>query len=81
LHFSCLISLRYSSIGSTVFVDLNDNGLYEPAKQEFGYNGLLVILFLGNGTILSQTTNSTGNYLFGGLHPGNYRYILDYNND
>lgn len=69
-----VMSLTFlSQIGSLVFVDLNDNGIYEPASSEFGYNGLLVTL-LNNGTTMgTTTTNSTGNYLFGGLYPGNYR--------
>jgi serine-aspartate repeat-containing protein C/D/E len=63
-----------SQVGSFVFVDLNDNGYYDSNNNEFGYNGLAVNLLQSNGTVLaSSTTNSTGNYLFGDLYPGNYR--------
>ncbi|MCB0552149.1 MAG: DUF11 domain-containing protein, partial [Phaeodactylibacter sp.] len=69
------------SIGSTVFVDANDN-----AMQDFGENGMpnvtVELLYDANDNgvidgaettpIASTMTDPNGDYFFGGLAPGNY---------
>ena len=75
------------SIGSTVFNDVNDNGLFDTG--ETGIGGVSVELLYDanndgviNGAelttpLLTMTTSSVagsiGNYFFGGLTPGNYQ--------
>lgn len=77
------------SIGSTVFNDVNNNGIFETGAGETGIGGVLVELLYDanndgviNGTelttpIASITTSSVagslGNYFFNGLTPGNYQ--------
>lgn len=76
------------SIGSTVFNDVNNNGIFEPGAGETGIGGVLVELLYDanndgviNGTELTtpflsiNTTSSgtIGNYFFNGLTPGNYQ--------
>ena len=69
------------SIGSTVFVDANDN-----AMQDFGESGIpnvtVELLYDANDNgvidgaettpIASTMTDPNGDYFFGGLAPGNY---------
>ncbi len=72
------------TIGDTVFVDLNGNGLKGSAEE--GLSGVTVKLQVdlnGDGTyvtIATQTTSSTGAYLFEGLPVGasyNYRVVVE----
>ncbi len=65
------------AIGSTVFIDANNNGIQEAT--ETGLANAQVKLYAVNtdGTRGAQvgstiTTNSTGDYIFSGLAPGNY---------
>ncbi len=60
-------------MGSTVFADLNDNGVYEPLLSEVVVSGISVSLIQQGSIISSTVTNSTGNYLFSAVYPGNYR--------
>lgn len=71
------------SIGSTVFNDVNNNGIFN-SPTETGISGVLVQLFFdadGDGDVegaelttptASINTNATGDYFFNGLVPGNY---------
>ncbi len=70
------------SLGNKVWYDLNDNGVQDAG--ELGVGGVTVQLYRdanGNGTIdaaeqtpiATTTTNSLGEYLFGGLAAGNYQ--------
>jgi O-glycosyl hydrolase len=65
------------SIRGTVFNDSNGNG-----KQDSGETGLVGIEFYNDannngkfdpGELTTTTTDSTGNYIFAGLSPGNYK--------
>jgi len=59
------------SIGSTVFLDPNDNGIQETG--EMGVSGVLVEVVDTNGTVVgSDTTDGSGDYFIGGLTPGDY---------
>ncbi len=61
------------SIGSTVFIDANNNGTQDGT--EAGIPTVMVTLYAANGTtvIATDETDATGNYFFGGLAPGDYR--------
>jgi uncharacterized repeat protein (TIGR01451 family) len=60
------------SIGTTVFNDLNGNGVQDPGER--GIPGATVILRDANGTeIRRTTTDPNGAYLFPDVPNGNYR--------
>ena len=70
------------SIGSTVFYDMNNNGV-QGGANEVGIPGITVQLLYdanNNGVIdnteqnpvLTATTDANGNYFFGNLPAGNY---------
>jgi len=70
------------SIGSTVFIDPNDNGMQDPG--EMGVPGVIMELLLdANGNMMidagemtpfaTTTTDANGNYYFGMLPTGNYQ--------
>jgi len=65
-----------TSIGGTVFNDLNVNGVRDTGEP--GMAGVTVYLDVNKNGIhdageLMQTTDASGNYKFAGLGPGNYR--------
>jgi uncharacterized repeat protein (TIGR01451 family) len=63
-----------SSIGGTVFVDQNDNGVQNGADT--GIAGVSVqLLDSGNSVIATTTTDASGNYAFTGLNPGTYSIL------
>lgn len=62
-------------MGSTVFVDLNDNGIYETWNAEFGAQNILVTLLDFGAVFATTTTDANGHYLFTGLYQGNYRLV------
>ncbi|WP_165774607.1 SdrD B-like domain-containing protein [Candidatus Viridilinea mediisalina] len=72
---------RPLSLGNLIFIDNNNDGLYDPDVDEV-LPGALVELFLADGTtparditgtlVLSQTTLADGLYLFENLPPGDY---------
>lgn len=79
------------SIGSTVFQDTNNNGIFETGAGEAGIGGVTVQLLYDanndgaiNGaelnpvatTTTSAVAGSVGNYFFGGLTPGNYQVVI-----
>lgn len=63
------------SVGNAVFVDRDDNGVFDPGE---GVDGVLVQLFtqsqnpVTDSPIGSAITGSGGTYLFTGLAPGSY---------
>jgi SdrD B-like domain/Domain of unknown function DUF11 len=59
------------AIGDRVWRDRNNNGKQDP--NEKGLVNAVVSLVLPDGTTLRTSTNSSGNYLFEGLAPGQYR--------
>ncbi len=63
------------SVGSTVFLDLDNNGIYEPTDGESGIAGVQVLLYAEDGTTVldSTLTDDNGNYFFGGLDQGTYQ--------
>lgn len=76
------------SIGDTVFVDENGDGVYQstesglsgvPVKLYADVNGNGVIDTLTDGLISTTTTDSNGNYLFSSLPAGNYQVYVDPN--
>ena len=68
------------SLGSTVFVDDNNNTIQDPSEP--GIAGITVILFddvAGDGytpvidvILATTTTDANGDYYFGNLYPGTY---------
>jgi SdrD B-like domain len=55
------------SIGDFVFVDANGNGLQDGG--EVGISGVTVTLTYPDGTVITTTTNGSGNYVFNNLPP------------
>ncbi len=64
--------LLAASLGGRVFVDLNDDCLYDPGEAVLP--GVTVRLFDAAGTLVATTTtNDSGEYQFTQLRPGTYR--------
>jgi hypothetical protein len=63
----------FQSIGSTVFLDLNNNGMFDGSES--GIPGVAVQLVDVNTNTVIETvvTDGSGNYLFDELGPGTYR--------
>ncbi|MCB0690437.1 MAG: carboxypeptidase regulatory-like domain-containing protein [Saprospiraceae bacterium] len=60
------------SIGSTVFIDFEDDGIYN--NNDTGIEGITVELLNSSGTVIAtDDTDASGNYYFGNLVPGNYQ--------
>lgn len=77
-----LMTIDSVSLGSTVFIDPNNNGIQDPT--EVGVAGVVIELLLdANGDMMittgettpiaSTVTDASGNYYFGMLVPGNYQ--------
>ncbi len=66
------------SLGTTVFADVNNNGVQDPG--EGGIAGVTVHLYAANGTTILATTTSDadGNVVFPGLAEGDYIIGVDY---
>ena len=63
---------EFVSIGDYVWVDMNGDGIQNPAES--GIEGVTVELQDCSGTVLStMETDNLGEYLFDSLTPGNYR--------
>ena len=60
------------SIGSTVFIDNNNNGVQDLADDDFGIEGVTLELWRDGALVATTTTDSDGNYLFDNLAPGDY---------
>ncbi len=66
------------AIGNLLFVDLNNNGRFEPAAGESGVASALVMLFVAGADpltatpVATTTTDAAGFYLFDNLLPGQY---------
>ncbi|CAN98241.1 MULTISPECIES: SdrD B-like domain-containing protein [Sorangium] len=74
--------VTYSSIGDTVWLDSDADGLYEPETGELGVNGVRVELFQGAQLIdftitgTSPYTGQPGFYLFDTLPAGTYSVVV-----
>ncbi|MEM6395961.1 MAG: SdrD B-like domain-containing protein [Bacteroidota bacterium] len=70
------------SVGSTVFSDLDDNGIFEVGEGEDGIPGILVELYESGANpdtddpIATDITDADGNYYFGGLDAGSYFLVI-----
>ena len=66
------------SLGSTVFVDYNNNGILDAGEPSGGEKTITVRLLDENKNVLEETTtDADGNYFFGNLLPGNYFVEID----
>ncbi len=69
------VAMNPASLGGSVFVDRNDNGVFDTGERPIA--DVLVRLkgidFRGNTVDQQATTASDGSYLFENLTPGNYR--------
>jgi|GEM_PF-1893169 len=88
------VSINSYSLGSTIFEDLNNNGLQDD--NESGIDSVTVQLFDADGTEIpvggdgilgtaddglgGMVTNNNGNYFFGGLTPGDYQVVIPESN-
>ena len=69
---ACTPTSQTGSIGDRVWKDTDGDGVQDSG--EAGISGVSVQLQNSSGTILAtQTTNSSGNYLFSGLAAGTYK--------
>ncbi|MCD5380873.1 carboxypeptidase regulatory-like domain-containing protein, partial [Candidatus Gracilibacteria bacterium] len=67
--------LPLSSIGDTVWIDSNADGVQDG--EELGFSGATLNLLDAGGNIIATTqTDSNGNYLFDDLEPGDYKVEL-----
>ncbi len=72
-----LVQAQPSSIGGTVYVDRNDNGIFDPGESVLA-NVLLTLKGVDNfgaTVVRTTTTNSNGSYLFDDLNAGMYRIV------
>jgi len=64
-------NLSDAQVGDRVWIDANQDGIQNPGES--GFAGVTVTLRSGTGSVLgTQTTDSTGGYLFSGLPSGTY---------
>ncbi|TAE30617.1 MAG: DUF11 domain-containing protein [Cytophagales bacterium] len=68
-----LIPLK-ASLGNYVWQDTNGNGQQDPS--EMGVSGVTVTLFSNGSAIATQTTSTSGTYLFTNLDPGQYSVVF-----
>lgn len=65
-----------ASIGRTVFIDLNNNGVQDD--DELGAPGVVVTLLDADGNVVAETeTDMDGNFVFENLPPGTYTVVID----
>ncbi|MEO0731255.1 MAG: SdrD B-like domain-containing protein [Bacteroidota bacterium] len=80
------ITVEALSIGSTVFTDPDNDGLFEPGDGETGIDDVTVQLWdpgadgmldgIDDVLLATDTTENGGNYFFGGLPPGDYLVVV-----
>ncbi|WP_235295572.1 SdrD B-like domain-containing protein, partial [Portibacter lacus] len=66
------------SIGDQLFVDLDNNGVFDPAIDSVIAN-VTVTLTLPSGETIDTISDANGEYLFEGLAPGDYSVTVDIN--
>ena len=68
------------SIGSTVFNDANNDGIYDPADGDSPIEGVTVTLTDAMGMTTTDVTDGMGNYFFGNLTSGDYTVSIEADN-
>jgi len=72
-----LVQFQAASLAGSVFVDRNDNGVFETGETPIA--DVLVTLtgidITGATVVRTATTATDGSYLFDNLNPGNYRLV------
>ncbi|WP_026231988.1 SdrD B-like domain-containing protein, partial [Neolewinella persica] len=78
-----MVPVNCLSIGSTVFTDIDNDATYEPLAGEMGIPNVTVNLFttsvlsgMIDSLVATTTTDSDGNYFFGGLGEGNFQVSI-----
>jgi hypothetical protein len=70
-----LVKIDPASVGGTVFVDRNDNGVFDSGESTL--SGVIVSLkgidVMGATVVRTTFTAADGSYLFDNLNPGTYR--------
>ncbi|MCB0096469.1 MAG: hypothetical protein KDE46_12140, partial [Caldilineaceae bacterium] len=78
--FGFVLLTERVAIGNLVWIDPNDNGIFEPDLGEAGLSGVTVDLYAGDplsGTLLLSTqTDPDGHYLFDDLPGGAYSVCI-----
>ena len=73
--------VRLVSVGSTVFLDDNNNGIQDADELGLDAKGKTVTIELynadTNALVATTTTDANGSYVFEGLLPGNYFISFD----
>lgn len=64
-----------ASIGDLIWRDRNGDG--QKTADEPGLAGVVISLTMSNGWVVTTTSNSSGDYAFGGLIPGAYTMTVD----
>ena len=59
-------------IGNQVWLELIDNGIFEPFEGDLGQHGVTVALMQNNQVVATTTTGASGDYSFLHLPAGNY---------
>ncbi|WML86420.1 IPTL-CTERM sorting domain-containing protein [Thiothrix subterranea] len=67
------------SVGNTVWVDANNNGLFDKDEQPV-VDGVVMELLDKNGTVMAYTETKDGYYLFSGLATGEYSVCVAHGN-
>ena len=66
------VTVQTLSIGSTVFIDNNNNGIQDPGDDDTGIAGVVLELWSNGALVATTTTDANGDYFFGNLAPGDY---------
>lgn len=74
---SATLTTLGASIGNLVWHDLNNDGLYQTGEP--GLADVTVQLTFATGTVLTTTTDASGNYRFEGLRSGVYTVTVNTN--
>lgn len=78
--FGFVLLTERTAIGNLVWIDPNNNGIFEPDLGEAGLSGIEVNLYAGDplsGTlVLSTQTDGDGHYLFDDLPGGSYSLCI-----
>jgi hypothetical protein len=71
------VAIDPSKLGGIVYVDKNNNGVFEPGERPIA--NVLITLngvdYTGASVTRTTTTNANGAYMFEGLMPGTYNVV------